>query len=244
MANTKHSAEREIIIDRLLHKRRGYSVYEMVEIVNRSLEFEGYPPVSVTTIRRDLDTIRYRYRKRIESEKRSFNIYFRYADPNFTIYNNVLTTGEMQHLHSALLSIRFVDPIQGTLMYEELSQRLADMLDIDPASDPIVLYKKIPSQNDQKRFKALYQYIRTKTPAIITYSTDDSNSEKEATIHPYFIMYEESIYYLLGHTSTDEGPIKIPISTIKRMSPAYDTKFIPNNDFPLKDFYLKHLNKG
>ena len=42
MANTKHSAAREIIIDRLLHKRCGYSLYEMLEIVNQSLEVDGY----------------------------------------------------------------------------------------------------------------------------------------------------------------------------------------------------------
>ena len=58
MANTKHSVAREIIIDRLLHKRRGYSVYEMLDIVNEALEFEGFAPVTLNTIRRDIETIK------------------------------------------------------------------------------------------------------------------------------------------------------------------------------------------
>lgn len=245
MANSKHSVAREIIIDRLLHKRRGYSVYEMLDIVNKSLEFEGFGPVSITTIRRDIETIKYRYKQKLDAEKRSYYIYFRYSDPNFTIYSNVLTFGEIQHLHSALLSIRFVDPLQGTLMYKELSKRLADMLDIDPASDPIVLYKKVPSKNDCKRFKALYNYIRNKTPINLTYRSADKITMKDVVIHPYFIYLEGMVYYLLGHVSADkEGPAKIPITSIVQISPAYNTDFIPNQDYPLDVFYSKHILKG
>ena len=40
MANTKHSAARAIIIDRLLRERRGYCVKEILEIVNDGLTFQ------------------------------------------------------------------------------------------------------------------------------------------------------------------------------------------------------------
>jgi len=243
MANTKHSVAREIIIDRLLHKRRGYSVYEMLEIVNESLSFEGFPPVSRTTICRDLDTIRCRYRQSLEEEKRSHNVFFRYADPNFTIYKNVLTNNELRHLRSALLSIRFVDPILGTLTYNDLSQGLDDMLNVDPASDPIVLYKKIPSENDQRRYKAIYRHCRTKTPATITYSLGGEESEKEILVHPYFIMYDCPNYYLLCHDATNDAAAKIPISKIRRLASTPEVEFIPNKDFPLQDFYTKHLTQ-
>ena len=38
MANTKHSAAREIIIDRLLRERRGYSLQEILDKVNDALD--------------------------------------------------------------------------------------------------------------------------------------------------------------------------------------------------------------
>ncbi len=243
MANNKHSVAREIIIDRLLHKRRGYTVYEMLDIVNESLQFEGFGPVSINTIRRDLDTIRSRYKQKLDSEKRSFNIYYRYEDPNYTIYNNVLTFGEIQHIQTALLAIRFSDEIQGTLMYMELSKRLADMFDLDPGSDPVVLYQHIPSMSECKRYRALYEYIRTKTPACITYYPDIKEKQRESTIHPYFILKDDSNYYLLGHDSSINSPVKIPISNIVRMHPASNTPFIPNKDFPLQDFYTKHMKQ-
>ena len=244
MANTKHSVAREIIIDRLLHKRRGYSIYEMLEIINESLEFEGFTPVSLNTIRRDLETIEIRYKQRLDKQKRSYHLYYRYADPNFTIYNNVLTFGEIQHLHSALLAIRFCDPLQGTLMYKEMSTRLSDMLDIDPASDPIVLYKHVPSMDDCRRFRTLYEYIRTKTPACITYNFENKQGQREAVIHPYYILNDDAKYYLLGHDEKTGSPIKISISKIINITPADDTEFIPNHDYPLQEFYLKHFTQG
>ena len=244
MANTKHSVAREIIIDRLLHKRRGYSLYEMLETVNKELENNGFRPVSLNTIRNDIDNFRYLYKQKIEVEMRGYRNYYRYEDPNSTIFNNVLTFGEIQHLQSALLSIQLIDPIQGTLMYKELSTRLSNILGVDTESEPIVLYKKVPSKADLERFRVLYQSIRSKTPINITYSPVGSESSQEEVIHPYFILNDDNNYFLLGHASTTGAPAKIPISTISRMSPSYETEFIPNEDFHLKDFYVKHLFQG
>jgi predicted branched-subunit amino acid permease len=61
MANTKHSVAREIIIDRLLRERRGYSIMELWERVNNALDLEGFAPVSESSIRNDLKDVQYLY---------------------------------------------------------------------------------------------------------------------------------------------------------------------------------------
>lgn len=242
MANTKHSMAREIVIDRLLHERRGYSLYEMLDIVNRDLEFQGFREVTINTIRNDIENIQYLYKQKLDIEMRNDRCkYYRYKSPDSTIFNNVLTFGELQHLHSALMSIRFVDPIQGTLMYQELSRRMANMLDIDNASDPIVIYKKIPSKSSCRKFKTLYQNIRTKTPIIITCKKENGDGEYTILVHPYFIMYDSPNYYLLCHDASHDKPAKILISRITHIVKASSTDFVPNKDFPLQDFYTNHL---
>ena len=242
MANTKHSVAREIVIDRLLHERRGYSLYEILDIVNRELELQGFREVTLNTIRNDIENIQYLYKQKLDIETRSDRCnYYRYHSADSTIFNNVLTFGELQHLHSALMSIRFVDPLQGTLMYQELSQRMAGMLDIDNASDPIVIYNKIPSKASCRRFKALYQNIRTKSPIIITCKKENGDGEYTILVHPYFIMFDCPNYYLLCHDATNDKPAKILISCITHIVKASSTNFLPNNDFPLQDFYSKHL---
>ena len=242
MANTKHSVAREIIIDRLLHKRRGYSVYEMLNIVNDSLEFEGFAPVTLSTIRRDIDTIRYQYKQRLTSEKRGHQVYLKYEDPNSTIFSNVLTNGEIQHIRSALIWIRVKDELLGSLMYKQLTNRLADILDIDKAYEPVIIYEKLPSLNEMKRFTALYEHIYSKTPAFITILGEDEGTEKELIIHPYFLYQKESGWYLLCHDSTNNKAAEIPLNSILRMATACEVKFIPNNDFPLDDYYKKKFN--
>lgn len=239
MANTKHSVGREIIIDRLLHKRRGYSLYEMLDIVNQELELSGFKPVTLNTIRNDIDNFRTLYKQKIEVEVRNRKNYYRFEDPESTIFNNVLTYGELRHLHSALICIRYKDVVQGTLMYDQISQRLADILDIDPASDPIVIYDSIPKRNSLKRFQTLYEYIRTKTPCIITVR-NDQNGQEDLVIHPYFLHQRDNDWTLLCHDSTNNTSAEIPLTSIIRLATSYE-KFIPNKDFPLRNFYMDKL---
>lgn len=241
MANSKHSMTREIIIDRLLSNRRGYTVNEMLVIVNRALEFEGFLPVAACTINRDIDTLRYHYRAKIRVVKRSYYNYYMYEDSNYSVFKNAFTGGEILQLHHALMTLRFCDPIQGTMMFEQLSERMADMFEVDSVTDPIVLYKKIPSKIDCKRFSTLYQCIRKKQPISIRYFPSIDKRARETVIHPYFILNDEAKYYLLGHDSVANKPAKIPISNITQMQLLDDTPFIPNSDFPLQDFYMKHF---
>ena len=241
MANTKHSVAREIIIDRLLHKRRGYSVYEMLDIVNEALEFEGFAPVTLNTIRRDIETIKYGYKQRLISEKRGRQVYLKYEDPNYTMFTNVLTFGEIQHIRSALMCIRARDELRGSIMYKQLTDRLADILDIDSACDPVIIYENIPTLNEMKRFKALYEHILSKAPAFITIPGNQEESEVEILIHPYYLYQNETGWYLLCHDSTNNKAAEIPLNSIMRMATASGIEFIPNKDFPLKDYYKKKL---
>ena len=238
MANTKHSVAREIIIDRLLHDRRGYSLYEILETVNQGLELEGYQHVSLNTIRNDIDNLQYLYKQKIEVKTKGYRNYYRYKDPNSTIFNNVLTRGEIQQLRSALLCIRARDQIRGSLMYQQLSDRLSSILDIDSASDPIIIYKNIPPMHEMKRFSALYELILSQTPAIITVFCKKEEKEKQLTIHPYHLYQDErQEWSLLCHDATNDHPAEIPLKCIKRLVTAKDIEFIPNHDFTYKDYY-------
>lgn len=241
MSNTRHSMAREIIIDRLLSKPHGYSAREILKEVNYALEIHGFPKVSLNTIRNDIHTIQYVFRQKVIVERRSHQNYYYYEYSGNSIFKNVLTFDEIQHLHSALLSILFCDPIQGTLIYKDLSRRLSDLLDIDKADEPIVIYKRIPSKATCNKFKSLYRHIRSRMPVFITYESNKENIEQKIIVHPYFIMFDSPDYFLLGRDSTNSCAVKIPIKSISNISSAHSIDYIPNSDFILKDFYDNHL---
>lgn len=240
MANTKHSAAREIIIDRLLHERRGYSLNEIWEIVNQELEFETFPPVCLNTIKNDIDNMRYLYKQTVEIERKGRKFIYRYKDSESTIFNNVLTFGEIKLIHSALINISYLDSVQGTLMNRQLSKRLSNLLDLSTSDTPFPIYENKPSENELKRFQALYEYIRTKTPAEITYSTGDNCANQVITIHPYYLHQQQAHWNLLGYDATNEAPTVLPIANIMSLATAYDIDFL-HKDFHLQDFYAAHV---
>ena len=239
MANTKHSVAREIILDRLLHEKCGYSIREIWEIVNRQLEEDELHPVSINTIRNDIETIQTRYMIPLHVEKRSFRYYYRYEDPNQTIFKTVLTLGELQHLRSAIQSIIFRDPIQASLMYKQISARLGALLQLDLIQEPILIYEDIPDSEELKMFQSMYNYIESRVPAAISYKTDNGKDERDITVHPYYMHQKNQKWILLCYNGTDEKPFEIPITAISHVTPADDVKFIPNTYFDFKEYYKK-----
>ena len=91
MANTKNSAVREIIIDRLLHQRRGFTVNEIFEKVNNQLELEGLNTVCINTIRNDIDNFRSMYKQKLHIVRKANYRFSRYQEPYFTRFYNVFT---------------------------------------------------------------------------------------------------------------------------------------------------------
>ena len=239
MANTKHSAAREIIIDRLLRERRGYSLQEIVDKVNDALDFEGFSPVSESCIRKDLDVIQNLYNKKLTKEKHSFRYYYKYEDPDCSLFTNILTRGELRLIQSALNTIRYIDPMEGTLMYKELPERVGKILGLETDDDPVVIYGEIPSLNNLNRFRVLYEYILKHYPARISYRSDKKGPEHSIIVHPYFLLHRDGEWFLLCHDATNDCAAEIPLSFITEIDYADGTEYIPNQDFPFQDYYKK-----
>ena len=243
MANTKNSAVREIVIDRLLHQRRGYSVKEILEKVNAELVLNGLDTVSMNTIRNDIQNFRTIYKQTLHIVRKSYYTYFSYADPNFTIFKNVFTHSELRLIRNAILSICYMDSTQGHLVYQQLCDQLGNQLDLNSDDDPFLIYEDSPSEVELGIFQLLYEYIRTHTPAAITYIPGSHEPEREIQVHPYFLRQKQHKWYLLCRNATDNCPEEIPISVIIRVVTASDLKFQPNEDFPLKELLLKHFSE-
>lgn len=245
MANTKHSAAREIIIDRLLRERRGYCVKEIWEKVNEGLMLQELAPVSINTIRNDIENIQSLYKKVLISERRGGGKewYYQYKDPDCSLFTNVLTLGELQLIQSALNTIRYIDPMEGTMMYKELPERVASILGVETEENPVVIYESLPTLKDLKKFRALYEMILKHIPACISYKNKLNIVESDMIVHPYFLLNCADKWYLLCHNETTDIAAEISLSDINSIEVADGVKFIPNKDFPLKNFYKKLFSK-
>ena len=243
MANTKHSAAREIIIDRLLRERRGYSAQEIYEIVNEELDIDGLPPVSKNTILGDLRNIQYLYKKSLIVDRSGRQLYYQYKDPDSSLFTNVLTFGELQLIQSALNTIRYIDPMEGTLMYKELPERVGAILGLETEENPVVIYDNPPSLNDIKKFRTLYEYILKHIPACISIHNELNKVEHNKIVHPYFLFNRTGEWFLLCRNETSNTAAEIPLANINSIEVADGVKFIPNKDFPLQNYYKRFFSK-
>ena len=239
MANTKHSVAREIIIDRLLRERRGYSIMELWERVNNALDLEGFAPVSESSIRNDLKDVQYLYNKKLTIEKRGKQLFYKYEEPQSTIFNNVLTNGELQLIQSALITLRYIDSMEGALMDKELPEHVGKILGIESKGNPVVIYENPPSMNNLKRFRVLYEYILKQYPARISCRTNKKEVKRDLIVHPYFLLQRGGDWILLCHDDINDCAAEIPLSNIKQIDFADGKEFIPNEDFDFKDYYIK-----
>ena len=142
-------------------------------------------------------------------------------------------------LHSAILSICYLDEVQGQLVFTQLTDQLGAQLELNSTDEPILLYENTPSAVELSIFQQLYEFIRTHTPAVITYIPGTIEPERDIEVHPYFLHQKDSKWFLLCRNATDNCPEEIPISIITRVTTASDLKFVPNKDFPITDYYPK-----
>ena len=121
MANVKSGAFREIIIDRCLQSRRGYSTMEIMKKCNDALERRCEPLITATnTIRNDILSIENRWNVVVEPIKIGRNIRYRYQDPNFSIFNFPLNENEIAQLNQAVSLLKRFEGMPGFDWVDEL----------------------------------------------------------------------------------------------------------------------------
>jgi len=237
MANVKSAGVREIILDRCLKKRRGYSVNELLEKVNKELEFNGLRPVtSGNTIRNDLTNISNRWQQPIEEFKRGHAVCYRYEDPSFSIYQGQLSRSEIKILHSVLINAKFQDLYQGCSLFDELISKMEGQLYPHAYQQPILLYENIPDERAQRHQTMLYNCIRCQQPVRITFSSGQSG-QTSFIVHPYFLRQQDSRWHLLGQEDKTLKPVCISVSDIISIEESKGTIFVPNTTFSAEKYY-------
>lgn len=104
MANTKNALLRTMVIDRCLSDgSRLYTTKDIMEECNKALSAQGMAEVSsLNTIREDIDAIRDQWKVDVIMEVSGRNRFYKYAEPNFTIYNSEITPGQRKKFDTAL----------------------------------------------------------------------------------------------------------------------------------------------
>ena len=241
MPTNKNALLRYQILDRCFSNRyRKYTIEDLVDAVNEALYDMYGSEVSMRQIRDDIKYMRDRVSYNAPIEAVPFEgkrCYYRYSDPNYTIFNNELTTEEVTKLCS---TINMLGRYRGgaNRWLEEVISNLELRFGIKTNREHVVAFE----QNEQLRglefLSELIDSAINHQPLNLLYRTYNGK-ETNVVIHPYHVKQYNNRWFLFGLEQTPNGDriANRAFDRIVKFSKA-NVPFIPNTSID----FTKHFD--
>lgn len=241
MPTNKDAEVRYRIIDRCLSDRlRKYTIYDLVDEVNRQLLDLLGKTVSKRTIQKDLEELTYRpYCAPIESYKGpNRKHYIHYSDDSYSIYSNDLSVKEVQTLQSV---INMLGRFRGSTTHawlEEVISNLEYRFGIKNNAERLVAFEENEQLQGLEHLSPLID--ATLHCQVIELAYEPYGKTKRiCPIHPYFMKQYNGRWFLFG-LNTEKGKIETyALDRIKAVK-TLAIEFIPNEDTDF-EAYFEHI---
>ena len=235
MANIKNGSLREIVIDRCLQSKWGYSTQEIFDKCNDFLESRGEKPISaLNTIRNDITAIANRWNVNIKEIRSGREIRYRYEDPHFSIFNTPLNENEIAQLSQSVSLLRRFEGMPGFGWVEELSAHLQTTLNTN--AEPVIGFDENKELKGMKYFTPLFKCITSKKAIKISYRSYKSGNLIEAVVHPYYLKEYNQRWFLFALNEKYKAITNFALDRIEAIENA-KTKFIPNTTIDFAHYF-------
>lgn len=241
MPTNKDAEMRYRIIDRCLSNRlRKYTIYDLVDEVNRQLlDLQG-KTVSKRTIQKDLEELTFRpYCAPIESYKGPSRMhYIHYADDSYSLYNNDLSVKEVQTLQSV---IDMLGRFRGSTTHawlEEVLSNLEYRFGIKSDTKLVIAFEENEQLQGLEHLSNLIDATLHHQAIELAYEPY-GKTKRICPVHPYFMKQYNGRWFLLGLNSEKRRIETYALDRIKEVK-ALAEGFIPNEGI---DFgaYFEHI---
>lgn len=206
MPSNKNAIIRYRTLDRCLRNTgRRYYLSDLLSACSAALsEFSGKPQqVSRRTVLGDLSFMESEAgwgsvgleieRLRDEGGRR---VYYRYADPHFSIDHTPLSSAELSQLEQAVATLSQFRGLPQFEWMESLLHRLT--VTGDNQAQHIVGFESNPYLRGLEWVEPLYRAIRNRTVLHVTYRAFRWSEPQTFTLHPYFLKEYNSRWFLFG----------------------------------------------
>lgn len=240
MPTNKNALIRYKVLDRCFSDfRRRYEIDDLIDEVNETLYDLYGTSVSLRQIREDIKYMRDRVT--YDAPIVAYNYagkrcYYRYSDPDYSIFNNELSSEELDNLRSTIDMLgRFRGGNNSWL--EEVVSRLEYRFGVKGKSKEVVSFE----QNDQltglEYLGELIDYAINCQPISLTYRTY-RGKERTNIIHPYYLKQYNNRWFLFGLEETQRGNrlTNKALDRIVKYSVA-NVSFITNEDIDFETFF-------
>ncbi len=234
MPKSKSADIRIKVLDRCLSdKNRKYTTAEMFDLCNKELEDRGLDTISsLNSIRNDRDQIENTYPDAtIEAIREGKNIYYHYADPNFSIFSPPLKSDEVVQLTQMLSVLKRFKGMPQFNWLADVTERLGASLKIDVGStDEIVGFDENLDLEGIEHFTPLFNAIIDKRPLQLTYKSFRQEEKSKIIVHPYYLKQYNKRWFLLAWDSERNYLANFALDRISAIKDAKNVAFLPTEE--------------
>ena len=201
MPKTKSAELRIKVIDQCLSDRkRKYSTAKIFERCNEELLKRDFVPITaMNSVRDDIEQIQRIYPGAdVESYREGRNIYYRYADPEFSIFKTPMKPDEIIQLTQTLRLLRRFKGMPQFDWVDEIAERLGASLKLDETTDEIVGFDENMDLEGMNNFTPLFNAIVDKQPLKLTYQSFKQDREETIIVHPYYLKQYNKRWFLIA----------------------------------------------
>lgn len=211
MAQNKGAIVRYRAIDRCLRSKHGkYGIEELRAACAEALydAFSERMSVSRRQIYNDLNHIESNagYRAEIEHYRDGKKMYYRYADPDFSIEKTPISQEEMDQLKETILMLNRFKGMPQFEWMEEILSKLEDQFHLKGAEDSVIGFEQNLDLKGLENITPLFEAIVNKQVLNIRYKSFKKDKPITCEVHPYYLKQYNNRWFLFGW-NTEFGAI-------------------------------------
>ena len=225
----KQKQIRHYALDRCFRNRvRRYYIEDLHNECNKDLQKNDCTPVSLRTIKYDLNEIESLYHTDIEHIKdENGRVYYRYADPDFSIQKAMLSDDELEKLKDTILMLSRFKGLPQFEWMTELLTHIETKMHLNNHTEAVISFESNEYLKGLEFMEPLFGYILNQQAINMHYKPFDK-PEQHFTLHPYFIKQHNGRWFLFAKDNTSDKILNIALDRILDIKPA-TVKYIPTD---------------
>lgn len=234
MASNKHAQIRYKVLDDCFSNfHRKFYFDDLLERCNealRELYGEEHSGIKTRTLRLDISYMRDRAGEagvEIETVDDGNGYFYRYSDPEFSIFKRGLGENDLAQLKETILMLQRFKGMPNFDWMSELVVKLEDKLNLRGVANSVVGYDDNATYTGLDWFQDIFDAIINKAVLHIIYTTF-AEETFEWTIHPYYIKEYNNRWFLFGYNEEKQSVTNIPLDRIEDIHQV-KRDYIPSN---------------
>lgn len=211
MAQNKGAIVRYRAIDRCLRSKHGkYGIEELRATCAEAL-YDAFSERMSVSRRQIYDDINHMesnagYRAEIEHYRDGKKMYYRYADPDFSIEKTPISQEEMDQLKETILILNRFKGMPQFEWMEEILSKLEDQFHLKGAEDSVIGFEQNLDFKGLENITPLFEAIVNKQVLNIRYKSFKKDKPIMCEVHPYYLKQYNNRWFLFGW-NTEFGAI-------------------------------------